>query len=39
MHIYRMIDKNNKEEILDYHKMRYKLWPHHEEDELYREME
>jgi aminoglycoside 6'-N-acetyltransferase I len=39
MHTYRMIDKNNKEEILDYHKMRYNLWPHHEEDELYREME
>jgi aminoglycoside 6'-N-acetyltransferase I len=34
-----MIDKNNKEEILDYHKMRHTLWPDHEGDELYKEME
>jgi aminoglycoside 6'-N-acetyltransferase I len=33
-----MINKEDNNEISEYHRMRHILWPRHEEDELYREM-
>lgn len=35
---YRMINKADIKEISEYHRMRYILWPKHEEHELYEEM-
>lgn len=35
---YRKIEKDNEIEVLEYHRMRFTLWPHHEENELYEEM-
>ncbi|HEX3076368.1 MAG TPA: GNAT family N-acetyltransferase [Lachnospiraceae bacterium] len=34
---FRVINKNNTE-INEYHRMRFSLWPHHNEKELYNEM-
>jgi len=36
--VYRVLNKNDQNEIKEYHRMRFTLWPHHDEDELYQEM-
>ena len=36
---YRKIETHDNKEICEYHRMRYVLWPYHEENELYEEMQ